>query len=170
MAWQSNIGDVLQDWADMGIFDFVLPAILIFAVIYAILEKTNLLGENKGVSVMIAAASGLLALQLGFVQEFFTELFPRFGMAIAVLVVAVILIGFFHEGEEKGQMKWIGYVLGIGVVIWALTSWDIWGASDIGIGWWLRDNFWNLIIAAGLIGLIVWMVKSGSGNKNKGSS
>ena len=39
-----SITDVLNTWADLGVFSYVIPFLLIFAVVYAILEKTKILG------------------------------------------------------------------------------------------------------------------------------
>jgi len=35
----------------------------------------------------------------------------------------IIMIGFFiPKDKDIGKMKWIGYVVGIGAVIWALSA------------------------------------------------
>ena len=168
MAWFISITDILNQWAAAGVFSYVIPFLLIFAVIFAILEKTKILGENRGVAVIIAGAAGLLSLQFDFVSTFFATIFPKFGMAIAVIVVVVILIGLFVGKDNIGEMKWIGYTLAIGVVIWALVTWNFFG-DYIGIGWWIEENFWALAIGAILIVAVVIMAKKPSQPKEKAS-
>jgi hypothetical protein len=160
MAFQTSITDILNQWADFGVFAYLIPFLLIFAVVYAILDKTQLLGENRPVEAIIALAIGLLALQFDFVSTFFAEIFPRFGVGLAVFLVLVILIGFFYQGEETGKLKWIGFVTGIGVVVWALVNWNFW-SDNFSIGNWLGEYFWSLIVLGGVIALIFIVATSG---------
>jgi len=44
---QFNIANVLQQWADIGVFSYMLPFLLVFAVVYGILSSTKILGENQ---------------------------------------------------------------------------------------------------------------------------
>lgn len=162
----TGITEVLNEWAGFGVFDYLIPFLLIFAVVYGILAKTKLFDDNKGVNAIVSIAIGLLALQFDFVSTFYANIFPRFGVGLAVFLVLIIFIGFFLGREHHGKMKWVGYVVGIGVALWALTSWNHWG-DEFGIGFWLREYFWSLIILAGVIGLIVWAVLSGSGDNPK---
>ena len=92
-----TITDVLNSWNDIGVFSYVIPFLLIFAVVYAILQKSGVLGDNKTIDAIVAAAIGLLSLQLDFVATFFAVIFPRFGIGIAIFLVALIFIGFFYN-------------------------------------------------------------------------
>ena len=37
VVWGNTIQDILIEWENMGIFEYVLPALLIFAIIFGIL-------------------------------------------------------------------------------------------------------------------------------------
>ena len=154
-----SFGDVLNRWADLGVFAYVLPFLMIFALVYGILAKTKILGDNKGVNATIALAFGLLALQFDYVSGFYASIFPYAGMGLAVLLVALILLGLV-TGEGKGMaVNWIW--LGIGVVIFIFV---LFGA--LGDTYWLGGVGYNLADAApallailiilGLMGLIIW--------------
>ncbi len=162
MVWFTSITDILNQWAAIGVFSYVIPFLLIFAVVFAILQKSRVLGENKAVEAIIAIAVGLLSLQFDFVSTFFADIFPRFGVGLAVFLVLIIALGFFYSPDKTGSMVWIGYLVGIGVVIWAITSWNFW-RDNFSIGWWLEEYFWPLIILAGIIVVIVVVAKSGNG-------
>jgi hypothetical protein len=143
------------------VFSYVLPFLLIFAVVYAILSKTKILSstdnENRYILAIISVAIGLLALQFDFVSEFFAVIFPRFGVGLAVFLTLLIMVGFFWPAPVAGQGsrgKWIGYVIGIGVAIWALSSWDQW-SGQVGFGGWFVQNVWALIILGVLVAVIV---------------
>lgn len=151
MWWQTTITDVLNQWNTMGIFSYVLPFLLIFAVVFAILQKTHLFGENNAASAIIALSIGLLALQFDIVSTFFATIFPRFGVGIAIMVVVLISLGLWASSKDQPlKASWIGYVVGIGVVLWALSAWGSWG-SDFIVTDFLNENFWAMAILALLI-------------------
>ena len=116
----TTITDVLNIWNDLGVFSYMIPFLLLFAVVFAILEKSKILGGNKPIMSIVAASIGLLALQFDFVSEFFAVIFPRFGVGISIFLVLLIMIGFFFpKGNPFGEGQWIGWVIGIGVVFCA---------------------------------------------------
>ena len=151
-----DIGTLLSWWEGIGVFDYLLPFLLIFAVIYGILTASNILSENKGVNVVIAMVVGLLALRLGYVQSFFTEVFPRLGVGIAVLFVLLILTGLFVGKENLKVMFWIFIAVGIVIAIIVLSG--SFSAFGWGYNWYESDMaFWVVSIVL-LIGVIVVVV------------
>jgi len=160
MVWQTSITDVLNQWQQIGVFSYVLPFLLIFAVVFAIISKTKIGEGNKAVSAIIAMAVGLLSLQFDLVPTFFATIFPRVGVGIAIILAVIILLAVFYGGDV-GHMKWVGYIAAIGVPIWALVNWDWFGWGDqFGIGFWIQENFWSLAIAAIVIFAIYFISKS----------
>jgi hypothetical protein len=164
-----NIQDLLFQWEGIGVFDFVLPFLLLFAIIYGILTTTNLFGKNKGVHLLIALAVGLLALRLGFVQAFFTEIFPRVGVGIAVILSLLIMAGFFIPQDERRFWMW-----GLGAIAFVITliivsqSFGVLGWSGFGYAW---DSYAGWIIGAVLlIGVIIAIAASGGSKENKNVS
>lgn len=154
-----SIGDLLNMWADMGVFAYLLPFLLIFALVYGILTQLEILGKNKGVNVTIALAMGLLALQFDYVSGFYASIFPYAGMGLAVLLVALIFLGLFAKPEDpKNRTIWlaIGGVI-LGIVIFSSTLDLLWiDGSAIG--------FFNalpmLVVIGGTIGVIYWISKT----------
>jgi hypothetical protein len=157
-----SITDVLNTWDSMGVFDYVIPFLLIFAVVFAILQKTKILtgsdGENNGVLAIISVAVGLLSLQFDFVSEFYKNIFPKFGVGLSIFLVLLIFLGFFYK-DNLGDLKWIGYVVGVGAVLWAIDSWDSWG--NAGFGNWFNENFWAIVVLGLIVGAIVAVKNSG---------
>jgi len=76
-GYYGSIGDFLNMAANAGFFDYVLPFMFIFAVIFGILNAMNLFKDNKGVNAIIACVVGLMALQFGMVSAFFSQIFPK---------------------------------------------------------------------------------------------
>jgi hypothetical protein len=169
-AWGTNISTVLQDWDYIGIFEYVLPFLLIFAVIYGILIKSNVLGDSKGVNMVISLAIALIAVASLDLRNFFSILFPYTGVGVAILLVLLILTGLFYNGDNTD--KWwritffvIAMVIGFIVVMSALTNYTNWGLG----GWWWQEYINAIIVAIIIIGLIVLVVfttkKSGGSGK-----
>jgi hypothetical protein len=162
----TTITDILNIWNDIGVFSYVIPFLLIFAVVFAILKKTKILGDdNDSILAIISVAVGLLALQFDFVSDFYSVIFPKFGVGLSIFLVLIIFLGFFYQpvdGKWSGAMTWIGWVVGIGVVLWAVTSWGGW--NDSFFGWWLSDNFWAIIVGLLIVGTIIGVTKGGSGS------
>jgi len=163
-----SIEQVLNDWANFGVFAYLLPFLLIFAVVYGVLSKTNLLGDNKGVNATIAAAVGLLALQFDYVSNFFASILPYTGMAIVVLLVALILMGLITDTETP-YTQWIWFGIGaVAFIIVLLTS-----MSDFAyLGWWGGGYSWGyawpaVLAAIITIGLLVWIIASSGASKPK---
>ena len=163
----TTITDVLNIWNDVGVFSYVIPFLLIFAVVFAILDKTKMLsgsdGENRGIIAIIAVAIGLLSLQFDFVSEFFAVIFPRFGVGLALFLVIIIFLGFFYPTTGDRKVAWVGWVVGIGIFIWSLSSWDEW-SSQLGFGGWFVENVWALIVLGILVAIIVAFVKGSEGS------
>jgi hypothetical protein len=160
----TTITDVLNIWNDIGVFSYVIPFLLIFAVVFAILKKTGILGGDgdKGILAIISAAIGLLALQFDLVSEFYAVIFPRFGIGLSIFLVLIIMIGFFFPGADQtkiGKLTVIGIVVGIGVVLWSLGSWGDW--ISYGFSGWLGENIWAIVILTAVVGAIYLVVKGG---------
>lgn len=159
-AWGSHIGDILQTWADMGVFSYALPFLLIFAIVFGILFQSRMLGENKGVITVVALAVGLLALQFDFVPSFFSTIFPYAGVGIAILLVAMILMGLFiDDPTRRKHFMLVFFILGaliaLIVILSSLSSYTWWG------GWWWQQ-YWPAIIALVVIGGLVALVIAAS--------
>lgn len=158
-----TITEVLNQWADYGVFSYVFPFLILFAVIFAILQKSKIFGDPAAVknvtaiNAVVAISIGFLALLNDAVSTFFAALFPKFGIALAIFLVLLILVAF--GGGKTDTMSWVGWVLGIGVLIWAWSQWNYVFASDFGINQFFQDYFWGILLLAGIGGLIYWITK-----------
>ena len=162
-----GIGSMLSSWDAAGIFTYLLPFLLIFAIVYAVLTNIDVFKGNKAVNAVIALAVSLLALQFQIVPIFFSEIFPRMGVALSVMLVIIILGGLFIDPRNP-QNKWIKWVIGI---ITAIILIVVIGGSLRGFGFGGGLGFvygipWGtvllVIIVIGLIAAVVF----GSNNKN----
>ena len=113
------IGDLLAQWEALGFFSYVIPFLLIFSVIFGILTQVKLFRDNKSINAIIALSVGLMSLQFDFVPRFFSEIFPRLGIGLIIILILIIMTGLFSNPEDKWQMylMWAGSVIIVIVIL-----------------------------------------------------
>jgi hypothetical protein len=163
-----GVGQVLSQWQQAGVFDYIIPFLLIFAVVYGILIQMKLFGGKKTstgriVNAIIALSVGLMSLQFNFVGIFFAELFPRVGIGLVILLLVTIFTGLFADPKSKGMMYAMYAIGAIILVVVLAQSGSVVGWLDYagfyGVNWmeWLP---WIILIV--LLGAVV-----GSGKERK---
>jgi Zn-dependent protease with chaperone function len=173
-----DIGNALFQLEQMGVFAYLLPFLLIFALVYGILTKTTILGNNKGINVVLAIAIGLMALQFNFVSYFFAEIFPRLGVGLAILLVMTVLLGAFVDFDENSWAKRIFF--GVGALTVLIIVFQSLGSSFGFGGTWFNLGFGGIgyrlqnalpwILVVGVTGFLIFkIVKSDSGNAGAGN-
>ena len=155
---------ILQYW----IFTrFALPFLLIFFIVFGILEKTKLFGaDKKQLNALIAFVIGLILVGATSPTLTISNLILFLTVAIVILFVALLLWGFIAGEEglkfEKAPkaLKWlIGVVVAVAVVIavfWALGAevtifnavFNLFFQSDWSKSFWTNFSFVVVIIIA----------------------
>lgn len=153
-----NIVDILNAAETSGVLKYVLPFLLVFALVFGILTNAKILGDNRGVHAIIAAAIGLLALYGDFLPNFLQDFAPNLAIGISILLAGIILLGLFY-GEEAGKIKWIKNVLfGIGAAIFIVVAYSSLSSQGFtGSGLWdqYAPAVITLLIIIGVIALII---------------
>ena len=148
-----SLYDLYAQWESAGVFDFLLPVLLIFAVVFGILTQTKVLGEHRGVNFIIAAVVALLAMRLSIVSEFFALLFPGLGIGVAVLVVILIMAGLFmSDANYKTWLPtffWSGIVIGLIIVVSVLNDFAWFGSF-----WW-QQNWISIVWIVALVVILL---------------
>jgi uncharacterized membrane protein YhaH (DUF805 family) len=171
-----GLGEILLQLERADFFSVVLPFILIFALVFAILSKVSLFREgdelkNKAPVVLISLAIGLLSLQLGFVSRFFQDIFPKFGIGLSVLLIGLILLGTFLGSGTQSARRFNNLFLTLGAIIFVIvvgSSLDWIGTAGFGYGafnYFFQRNLGYLIGLALFVLAAVWIIKSGSNSE-----
>ncbi len=169
------VGNLLYQLENMGFFSYVLPFLMIFVLIYAILSKAKFLGDNNVINVILSLVVALMALQFNFVSYFFAEIFPRMGVLLSILLVAVILMSLFVDFDSPGAKWGFGILTGIGAIVIVLQSFDDSFGFGFGygfpfggnFGWWLEQYLPGILVFVFIVGGIVAVVLSGKKKKKK---
>lgn len=153
--------------------EMLLPFLLIFVLVFAILQKSKILGEGKAqIDALISLVIGLIVIVFPGPRDIIVNIMPWLGVGIAVILVFLILYGFV-AGDLSGDSvpQWMKVTFGIlagmftiGVVIYVT---GLWGWIE---GWFdaANSDIWMSIVMLLIIaGAITVAVVSG---KNGGSS
>lgn len=152
--------------------EYILPFLLVFTLVFAVLDKTKLLGEGKRqINAIISLVLGIILIGFPFAQGVIVKLIPFLAVALVVLFVFMLLYGFLagvKEGDvlPKGIKIALGIIVGLGVlvaVLWAAGVWD--NVLDILSGSSSRQIWINALIIA-IIGGAMAVVLSTGGKKS----
>lgn len=80
---------------------FIFPWVLIFTLIFAILDKTKITGENKQVNAIISFAIATIFIVVKPARDAIANLVPILAVFAVVLLMFMILYGFVLQGEIK---------------------------------------------------------------------
>jgi hypothetical protein len=159
--------------------EMVLPFILVFTIVFAILQKTEVLGKGKKqIDAIVSLVTGLIVVSFGWATGFITKLMPILAVALVVILVFMILFGsLFKSGDfavQKGLKIAIGIIIGVALivgVIYAAGAWDFMinlFSGEAGPG--LISNIVFIALIIGAIAVVIGFGKagesSGSGKKD----
>lgn len=78
--------------------ELVLPFLLVFTIIFAVLQKSEILGKGKKqIDALVALAIGLIVVAYGNYVNVITQMTAFLGVAIVVILVFLVLTGAFYE-------------------------------------------------------------------------
>jgi hypothetical protein len=162
----------------LGVFNFVLPFILVFAIIWSILRITKILGEPKEAGPANAVVALVIALFVAYfarlydVGIFLTFFLSRGTIFIIIFVMAAVLTNFldhafvnriFEKVDDKKKLALKGFVffISIAVIFAALSSSPFVGpilgfeGETAGFGADLLVSIFVLVLLGGLLYMIM---------------
>jgi len=170
---------ILDSW---GLTDVMLPFLLIFVVIFALMAKTRILGEDKKkYNLVVALVIGLLVViphVLNYyppeadVVDIMNEALPQVSIIAVAVIMLLILIGLFG-----GEAKWMGSSMSgwIAIISFIIILIIFGGAA----GWW-GDWSWfytffgaesvAIIVMILVFAIIVWWITRGEGKEKEANA
>ena len=152
----------------------VLPFLLVFTLIFAILEKTKVLGDGKRqINAIIAFVVGLLLIAFPFPRSIVVGLMPLLAV-IAVIFLVFIMLYTFASGEKevsmpKGLKITFGILIALALIIALLVMTGYWdsivSAFLGGQGSEIASQIFFVVIVIAAIAVVVGVKGSGGNNK-----
>jgi len=159
------------------IAEAVLPFILVFTVVFAILQKSAILGKDKKqIDAMVGLVIGLITITFARAVGIINQLLPFLAVAVVMILVFLILVALvYKEGKDfelHENFRWIIIVLSfIAVVIAGLIftgAWDYLAYKFTEPGSGLVTNIVFIVIILG--GFLIVFFGDGKKEKSKDSS
>ncbi|MFH1326588.1 MAG: hypothetical protein ABIH59_00485 [archaeon] len=111
---------ILQHWV---LTKFVYPFLLIFIIVFGVLEKTKLFGDGKKQLNAIAAfVVGLIFVAVLSPKDIINNLILFLSIALVVVFIVLLLWGFVTGGEAKFDHKAVKIIAGILIIIAVLVA------------------------------------------------
>lgn len=156
--------EVLNFLGKIGVYDVILPFLLVFTIIFAILEKTKILGiekvdgkelTKKNLNAMVAFVISFLVIASTQLVAVVNEVMANVVLLLILAVCFLMLVGVFFGDREftlkefPGWTKFFMVLMFIGIVVIFLNALD-----------WLQYIFalfiyWDAEWATGIIFLII---------------
>ena len=151
--------------------EVLLPFVLLFAVTFAVLQKTKVLGAKKQIDAIVSLVIGLIVVSFGTATGYIIGLIPFLGVSLIIILVFMILWGFAFHSEDFNIHKYVtwgfGVVIGIALIIAVLVVTPGWDYIISLLGSGARANFvTNAVMIVVVIAAIVAVLvggKSGGG-------
>ena len=188
------LGNAIEFLKDLGFFDVVLPFLLVFTIVFAILEKTRILGvtklsngtdvANKNLNSVVAFVIGLLVVAASNIVGIFNEALPKVVLLIVFLISFLMLIGILFKTEElnfqEKHKRFYSFlmiaffILVIGVFLSSIKnedgkSWLSMVFSSSGVGGLGSDVGAYVILVVVVVFVLVVVTKSPKNGEDKGN-
>jgi hypothetical protein len=122
MADTSPFRDVLVFFDKLGIYDVVLPFLLTFSIFFAVLEKTKVLGTEKGdggettkknLNAMVAFCGAFFVIASSKMVNIIQEGLSNVILLILIAVSFLLLVGVFYKDGEAVSLegKWRTFMM-----------------------------------------------------------
>lgn len=175
----SNFRNMIEFLDRIGIYDVILPFLLVFTAIFAILEKTKVLGyeEVDGKKYTRKNQNSMIAFVIAFLVVASSELVRTINEALANVVLLVLLsicfmmlVGSLNTGDKEFQLegKWkttfmiIFFVGVVGIFLHAIHYKDqpfLEYAWDYITDNWDTNWFGSLILMSIIVGFMFFITK-----------
>lgn len=157
----------------------ILPFLLVFTIVFAVLQKSKVLGDGKRqIDAIVALVVGLLVISFGQAVGIIVQLIPFLAISLVILLVFLILVGSFGKSGDEllpdGLKKGLMAVVLIAVVIFVVWVTNFWQTLT---EWFLISEDSNLfanivfvvVIIAAVVGVIMGSKEKGSGKSSSSS-
>ncbi|MDO8660900.1 MAG: hypothetical protein Q7K43_03355 [Candidatus Woesearchaeota archaeon] len=174
----SVLGDAILFLNHLGIYDVILPFLLVFTIVFAILERTKIFGlENnktkKNLNSMVAFVMAFFVIASAQLVEAITTISSHVVLLLMLSVLFMMLVGSFSDPKEVFRLEggwhsgfvWIMFIGIVGIFLNAIKneegqSWLEYALNFVQ-QYYTDSAFATLLLLIFLFGAIRWIVNDG---------
>jgi cbb3-type cytochrome oxidase subunit 3 len=182
MAGESTLRTGLNFLNDIGVYDVILPFLLVFTFVFAILEKTKILGYDseakttkKNLNAISAFVVALLVVASVRLVSIINEVMANVVILVVLGITFMMTVGTYMADKEfsldpEKNKKWVIFFMifsFIAIVIIFLNALGWMGAIEKFFSGFGADAIYVILFILAFIGIIFWIV---NGNDKKGGN
>ena len=108
---ETPLANAIEFLQDFGFFEVVLPFVLVFTVVFAVLEKTKIFGTTgegdkaegkKNINAMVALVIAMLFIGTPSIVNAVNVSLPKVAFVLIAFMSFLMIVGFFYS---KGQLE-----------------------------------------------------------------
>jgi len=174
------LGGVIGFLGELGVYDILLPFLLVFTLMFAFLEKTKVLGlevivdkagkehtyTRKNLNAIVAFTTGFFVIASSQLVRIISEVLANVIILVVVGVSFMLAIGVYHTGTDEMKLsnKWKNVLYPISFIAILLILFNALGWIDAIYNFILQTAsttwFATIIFILVFIGLIFWITGS----------
>lgn len=184
MATAYNLEVFIESLESWGLIDVMLPFLLIFTILFAILEKSKLLGaEKRNLNTVIALVISLITVIPHVTRTYpagfdpitiLNNALPSVSLVIVAIIMLLILIGLFGQEQVFLGLSMPGWIAFISFVIILIIFGGAAGWWASGFSGWIADFFGDdavaIVIMILVFGIIIAFITGGEGERERVSA
>jgi hypothetical protein len=163
----STFRGTIEFFGKLGIYDVILPFLLVYAITYAILEKTKVLGaDKKSINAVVAFVSAFLVVASTKLVSIINQSIANV-MLVMIIIFCILMLGSMVTQGDKIEMKpgtKAALAAVIGIVVLCIFMYAIgWLMPIIGFlsKYWNSEGVSAIILMVVVVGIIAWINSAG---------
>ncbi len=185
----SNLRETLTIFEQIGVYDVILPMLLVFTLVFAILEKTRVFGyeqigdkkySRKNLNAMVAFVTSILVVGSTRLVAVINETVSNSILLLLMSFLFLLLIGSFHKETEEGIFLEKGWrtlfmiIMFIGIAIIFLNAFKLESGQSV-LEWMFTGAIQNvnselatsLILFGVIVAAIIFVTAGGRREKKE---
>jgi hypothetical protein len=165
---------LLDAW---GVTDVLIPFILVFTIVFAVLQKTKILGDGKkNYNVMVALVMALAVVIPHIVGRYpfnfdpvnvINQALPQVSIILVAIIMLLLIIGVFGSELEFAGTSFSGWIvlLAIVAVVLIFGSAVGWFPLPLYLSFLYNPELQALIVMILVFGIIIWFITKDDSKK-----
>lgn len=157
--------------------ELILPFLLVFTLVFAVLDKSKLLGEGKRqINAIVSLVVGLIFISFSYATGIIVKLVPFLAVSLVILFIFMLVWGFI-SGKTEGDVLGGGLKIALGIIfgfaiivaiLWVTGVWD--KVVDITVRGESSGKIILTVLMLVVIGGAIAAVLAGGGKSSSGAS
>ncbi len=184
---QTVLGGTIAFLATLGVYDVVLPFLLVFTLMFAFLEKTKVLGveviktgdkeiaySRKNLNSMVAFSAAFFVIASSELVRILSEVIANTLLLVVTGTMFMLALGVTHTGKDEFDLKdtpYYKFFLGANALGIILIFFNAMGWLQAMYGWltanWQSSYGMTIIMVLVFVGFMWWITSSPKPKEDK---